>query len=165
MNVVQEDVSSVSKSKSEPSPRVSGHVTQNGVYKGLSPTLLDSGSMAEVMPSILAASMDLDTQPVSPDKYNLKSASGSSIILSAETSFDFALSSDCSLVLSVLISDSLANQELILSWRSIVAPSSVVRAGLTKGTKGNIGIIPVCNLINRSSKLSNGHFINNFFCS
>ena len=65
--------------------------------------------------------MDLDTQPVSPDKYNLKSASGSPIFIFAETSFDFSLASDCSLVLSVLISDSLANQELILSWRSMTS--------------------------------------------
>ena len=68
MNVVQEDVSSVSESKSEPSPRVNGHVTQNGIYKGLLPTLLDSGSVVDIMPSTLAASMNLDTHPVSPDK-------------------------------------------------------------------------------------------------
>ena len=87
MNTVQENLSSVSVANSEASPRVNGHVTQNGVYKGLLPTLLDSGSVAEVMPSTLASALDLVSQPVSPGKYSLKSASGSPIFISSETSF------------------------------------------------------------------------------
>ena len=61
VNGEQKDESSLSKSKYEHSPRVNGHVTQNGIYKGLIPTLLDSGSVVEVMPRTLAASMNLDT--------------------------------------------------------------------------------------------------------
>ena len=56
VNVVQEDVSSVSESKSEPSPKVNGHVTQNNIYKGILPTLLDSGSVVDIMPRSLADS-------------------------------------------------------------------------------------------------------------
>ena len=119
VNVVQGNMSS--KHKSEPSPRGNGHVTQNGIYKGLLPTLSDNGFVVDIMPSTLASSMDLNSHPVPADKYNLRSASGSSIFISSETFFEFTLSPDCSLPLSVLISDSLATQELILSWRSMIA--------------------------------------------
>ena len=121
VNVIQENMPSAAKSTSEPSPRVTGHVTQNGIFKGLLPALLDSGSVVDIMPSSLASSLDLLSHPVSAEKYNLKSASGSSIFISSETSFEFTLSSDASLFLSVLISDSLATQELILSWRSMLS--------------------------------------------
>ena len=112
---------STNKSASEPSPRVKGHVTQNGIFKGLLPALLDSGSVVDIMPSSLASSLNLESHPVSADKYSLKSASGSSIFISSETSFEFTLSSNASLFLSVLISDSLATQELILSWKSMLS--------------------------------------------
>ena len=54
---VQKHVSSLSKFEYENSLRVnSKNVTQNGMYKGLLPTLLDNGSKV----------INLDTQPVSP---------------------------------------------------------------------------------------------------
>ena len=121
VNVVQGNIPSADKSTSEPSPRVNGHVTQNGIFKGLLPALLDSWSVVDIMPSSLESSLNLESRPVSADKYSLKSASGSSIFISSETSFEFTLSSNASLFLSVLISDSLATQELILSWRSMLS--------------------------------------------
>ena len=101
VKVVQENMPQTNKSASEPSPRVKGHVTQNGIFKGLLPALLDSGSVVDIMPSSLASSLNLESHPVSADKYSLKSASGSSIFISSETSFEFTLSSNASLFLSV----------------------------------------------------------------
>ena len=106
---------------SEPSPRVEGHVTQNGIFKGLITALLDSGSVVDIMPSSLASSLKLKTHPVSADKYNLQSASGSTLLISSETSFKITLPSNASLNLSVLISDCLATQELIISWKSMLS--------------------------------------------
>ena len=106
--VQYKDLHKEQSSTSEPSPRVNGHVTQNGIFKGLLPALLDSGSVVDIMPSSLASSLDLYSHPVSAGKYNLESASGSSIYNTSETSLDIILSSDASLFPSVLISDSLA---------------------------------------------------------
>merc|ERR1711954_10374 len=106
---------------SELSPRVEGHVTQNGIFKGLLPALLDSGSVVDIMPSSLASSLHLESHPVSADKYNLQSASGSTILISSKTSFEFTLPSNTSLNLSVLISHCLATQELIISWKSMLS--------------------------------------------
>ena len=121
VNVVQENKHQAKEITSELSPRVEGHVTQNGIFKGLLPALLDSGSVVDIMPSSLASSLHLESHPVSADKYNLQSASGSTILISSETSFEFTLPSNTSLNLSVLISDCLATQELIISWKSMLS--------------------------------------------
>ena len=56
VNVVQENKHQAKEFASELSPRVEGHVTQNGIFKGLLPALLDSGSVVDIMPSSLASS-------------------------------------------------------------------------------------------------------------
>ena len=114
VNVVHGENASVSKPVSGPTPRINGHVTQDGSYKGVLTSLPDSGSVAKVMPIALATSLGLDFQLVSPNKYSLRSANGSAINIIAETSFSFEISPTSSLSLSVLLSDSLVNQELTL---------------------------------------------------
>ena len=69
VDAVHKHESSLSKFKYDHSPRVKNEdVTQKSNYAEILPNWLNNGSTAKVMPSTLATSIHLDTQPVSPLK-------------------------------------------------------------------------------------------------
>ena len=89
----QGTISALSDPISQPTPRVSALITQDGVNKGKASVLPDSGSVTEIMPTKMAKDLGLVLQRVDSSKYKLQTPNNpqSKFILSLHLNLAFLL--------------------------------------------------------------------------